>query len=76
MLSMSAVLAAAREAAAKLCGVTVLAVQPVKVEAFLAELLEAFAEMDIKKYKFEVQDGFLAAAGYIMAQSMAGMLHS
>ena len=66
--------AAARDAAAKLCGVTVLAVKPAAVQAFLVELQEGFSDQDIKKHKFEVQDGHLAATGYVIAQTMTGTL--
>ena len=64
--------AAARDSAAKLCGVTVLAVQPSAAEAFLSELQDGFADQDIKKHKFEVQDGYLAATGYVLAQARTG----
>ena len=49
-----------------------LAVRPATVEAFLTELVAGFADGDIKKHKFEVQDGYLAATGYVLAQSMTG----
>ena len=49
-----------------------LAVSPATVQAFLTELLAGFADGDIKKHKFEVQDGYLAATGYVLAQSMTG----
>ena len=65
--------AAARDAAAKLCGVTVLAVKSAAVEAFLADLQEGFSDQDIKKHKFEVQDGYIAATGYVLAQTMTGI---
>ena len=38
----------------------------------MADLNAAFADQDVKKHKFEVQDGYLAAAGYVLAQSMTG----
>lgn len=63
---------AARDTAGKLCGIVVLAVSPATVEAFLTELVAGFADGDIKKHKFEVQDGYLAATGYVLAQSMTG----
>lgn len=65
---------AARDTAAKLCGIVVLAVQLPHAEAFMAELNTGFADHDIKKHKFELQDGYLAATGYILAQSMTGRM--
>ena len=64
---------AARDTAAKLCGIVVLAAQPATTQVFLTELAGGFADQDIKKHKFEMQDGYLAATGYVLAQSMTGM---
>lgn len=50
----------------------VLAVQPPHTEAFLTDLITGFADHDVKKHKFELQDGYLAATGYVLAQSMTG----
>ena len=50
----------------------VLAVQPPQAEAFLTDLISAFADQDVKKHKFELQDGHLAATGYVLAQAMTG----
>ena len=63
---------AARDAAGKLCGIVVLAVLPTTAEAFLAQLIAGFADHDVKKHKFEMQDGYLAATGYVLAQAMTG----
>ncbi len=63
---------AARDTAGKLCGIVVLAVKPATAEGFLTELIGAFADHDIKKHKFEMQDGYLAATGYVLAQTMTG----
>lgn len=52
-----------------------LAVQPSQVEVFLTDLISGFADQDIKKHKFELQDGHLAATGYVLAQSMTGEIH-
>ena len=49
-----------------------MAVQPSNSEAFMAELKGGFADQDIKKHKFEMQDGSLAATGYVLAQTMTG----
>ena len=63
---------AARDTAAKLCGIVVLAVQPPHAEGFMTDLITGFADHDVKKHKFELQDGYLAATGYVLAQSMTG----
>ncbi|KAL3147888.1 hypothetical protein ABBQ32_002606 [Trebouxia sp. C0010 RCD-2024] len=64
--------ATARDAAGKLCGIVMLAVRPSQAETFLTDLTSAFADQDLKKHKFELQDGHLAATGYVLAQSMTG----
>lgn len=64
--------AAARETAGKLCGIVVSAVQPAATEQLLQELLSGFADQDIKKHKFELQDGYICATGYVLAQCKTG----
>lgn len=65
-------LCAARDTAAKLCSIVVLAVQPSHAEGFMTDLIAGFADHAVKKHKFELQDGYLAATGYVLAQSMTG----
>ena len=65
---------AARETAGKLCGIVMAAVQPAAAEQMLQELLSGFSDQDIKKHKFELQDGYMAATGYILAQCLTGQL--
>lgn len=63
---------AARETAGKLCGLVVAAVKPAGAEQLLQELLAGFADQDIKKHKFELQDGCMSATGYVLAQCKTG----
>ncbi len=49
-----------------------LEVKPESAEAFLTELIAGFSDHDIKKHKFEVQDGYLGGTGYVLAQAMTG----
>ena len=49
-----------------------LAVKPESAEAFLTELIAGFGDHDIKKHKFEVQDGYLGGTGYVLAQAVTG----
>ena len=49
-----------------------LAVKPESAEAFLTELIAGFGDHDVKKHKFEVQDGYLGGTGYVLAQAMTG----
>ena len=42
------------------------------MEQLLGELQQGFADLDIKKHKFELQDGHIAATGYILAQCLTG----
>ena len=65
---------AARDTAGKLCGIVMAAVQPAAAEQMLQELLSGFSDQDIKKHKFELQDGYMAATGYILAQCLTGQL--
>ena len=65
-------MSAARDTAGKLCGIVMLAVKPESAEAFLTELIAGFADHDVKKNKFEVQDGYLGGTGYVLAQAMTG----
>ena len=37
--------------------------------------MASFSDGDLKKHKFEEQDGVMAAAGYILAQSLTGERH-
>ena len=67
-------LLAVRQTAGKLCGVVVAAVSPAATEQLLEELQAGFADHDVKKHKFELQDGNMAATGYILAQCMTGLL--
>ncbi|DBB07277.1 TPA: hypothetical protein ACH3X3_008782 [Trebouxia sp. C0006] len=64
--------ATARDTAGKLCGIVMLAVKPESAEAFLTELIAGFGDHDVKKHKFEVQDGYLGGTGYVLAQAMTG----
>lgn len=61
-----------RETAGKLCGIVVAAVQSSAVEQLLGELQQGFADLDVKKHKFELQDGHIAATGFILAQCLTG----
>lgn len=65
-------MSAARDTAGKLCGIVMLAVKPESAEAFLTELIAGFGDHDVKKHKFEVQDGYLGGTGYVLAQAMTG----
>jgi hypothetical protein len=67
-------LSAARDTAGKLYGIVMLAVKPESAEAFLTELIAGFDDHDVKKHKFEVQDGYLGGTGYVLAQAMTGNL--
>ncbi len=49
-----------------------LAVKPESAEAFLTELIAGFGDHDVKKHKFEMQDGYLGGTGYVLAQAMTG----
>ncbi len=70
---------AAREAAAKLCGIAVAGQPGPAVASLLAELAAAFAppaggKDGAKRVgKFEERDGATAAAGYVLAQVMTGV---
>lgn len=49
-----------------------LAVKPESAEAFMTELIAGFGDHDVKKNKFEVQDGYIGGTGYVLAQAMTG----
>ena len=63
---------AVRETAGKLCGIVTAAVSPWDAEQLLEELQQGYSDQDIKKHKFELQDGSIAATGYILAQCFTG----
>ena len=62
----------ARDTAGKLCGIVILAADSKAAEAYLTGLIGGFADQDIKKHKYEMQDGYLGATGYVLAQTMTG----
>ena len=63
---------AARDMAAKLVGIAASALTAAAAQALLEDIVASFSAGDLKKHKFEEQDGAMAAAGYILAQSLTG----
>ena len=61
--------------AAKLVGITASALTAEAAQALLEDIVASFNDGDLKKHKFEEQDGAMAAAGYILAQRLTGERH-
>ncbi len=61
--------------AAKLVGIAASALTAEAAQALLEDIEASFRDGDLKKHKFEEQDGAMAAAGYVLAQSLTGVRH-